>query len=187
MFKLYQRRLEKEQILAELDTKINELYAKKAELEVETEKLSLTLASAKNVIELTSQINLLQGKIATATETLESLKIDAKITADSILKKLLDKYPNIKAEKLNIIAYFKSIPRKISFLDLELIIDSVLTSFAIEHGIDPLSFQELMYCYNEAWHNRFEELQKKYDYLRPYSYENEFLFNNYIILVDNNK
>ena len=90
MFKLYQRRLEKERILAELDTKINELYAKKSELEIETEKLSLTLASAKNVIELTNQINLLQGKIATATETLESLKIDAKITADSILKKLLD-------------------------------------------------------------------------------------------------
>lgn len=121
-----------------------------------------------------------------ANELLKKISTDLQNSIDNNLKKLLDAYPNIKPGKLFILNCFNGFKdNTIHFKDIEVAINTNLTKFAITHKIDPTLYKDLMYHFNDPWVKRFNELKGKYKSLNVKDYENDQLFNGFIVLVDN--
>lgn len=193
--------------ITELDKEISRLYEKKSELELKIQKSDLEFeieiqkreASIRaldiNKKELTDLITL-NEQIDKATYTLASLNTEIENarekyktilqeSLDNNLKKLLNTFPSIKPAELNILTCFNGFKNNvIYFNDIEVAINTNLKKFAIAHKIDPILYKDLMYHFNEPWIKRLNELKKKYESLNVKNYENDRLFNGFVVLVD---
>lgn len=197
---IQKKELELESFVREKEDTIKYLEEKSGKIssfitiDEQIDNANLTLASinteiseAKDELEkLKKSLSILQ-KCVNYEELREKYKNDLQESIDKTLKKLLDTYPNIKPTKLNILKCFSGFKKNnIYFSDIELAINTNLTKFAISHKIDVNLYKDLMYYYNKPWVKRFEELKKEYTRLCIEDFENDQLFNGFVILVDNN-
>lgn len=148
--------------------------------------LDTEISSAKDQIENLKREHLIFQECINYEELREKYKVSLQESIDNNLKKLLDTYPNIKPRKLFILNCFNGFTdNTIHFKDIEVAINTNLTKFAIAHRIDPTLYKDLMYQLNDPWVKRFNELKGEYKSLNVKAYENDQLFNGFIILVDN--
>ncbi len=197
---IQKKELELESFVREKEDTIKYLEEKSGKIssfitiDEQIDNANLTLASinteiseAKDELEKLKKLLSILQECVDYDKLREKYKNDLKDAIDKTLKKLLDTYPNIQPAKLNILDCFTGFyDKKINFTDIELTVNTNLTKFAIEHRIDVNLYKDLMYNFNAPWVKRFNELKSKYEKLNVEAYENEQLFNGFIVLVDNN-
>lgn len=156
-------------------------------MELEIQKIEFNLEKLKRQSKLANELVSLEDSITQARKTLNTITSDIESESKSFFNELLEKYPNIKPSKFNVLIHMSSSASKIKFKDIKLAIDSSLITFAIEHNIDPSFYKTTMYALNASWVDRYNELSSNYSDLNREADENFSLFNDFIILVDTNK
>lgn len=177
----------KYQEIEELNNEIISLHQKKSDIELEIQKIEFNLEKLKRQSKLANELISLEDSITQARKTLNAITSEIQSESKTFFNELLEKYPNLKPSKFNVLIHMNNSAPKIKFKDIKLAIDSSLIAFALTHNLDPNFYKITMYALNDSWVNRYNELASQFSDLNSDAYENYSLFNDFIILVDTNK
>lgn len=160
----------------DLKTAIGQAETKLRMTSEEIDNESKTLDELKNECSLISECKSYE-------DMLKKLSTDLQKSTDSMLKRLLDKFPDIESVSLNLIDELKPYGLEISPSSILLVINNLLTEFAIDHLINPEEYINFIYSINSFWFKEFDKI-KHLKHISLYDKKYSLLLHAFVALQD---